>query len=247
MRKLLVLLFLLGVLRFCYLNFYPVMIPVLTYHDFVEDNPTNSMQIQKKVFEEEMKYLSDHHYKSLTMKDIRCFLKKKCTLPRKSVLITMDDGWKNELTIAAPILKKYHLNATIFYIGEHYDGSNPNFMSSEDLELLQDEYPNIEIAHHSYALHYEDAYLLSKDEIQGDLKKVKELIPSNYYAYPYGRHSKQYQKALKEEDYSLAFTFGPGKEHRKLKQDDNIYELPRLNMSNGMPKWKFIMRLLWLS
>ena len=245
MRKLLVLLFLLGVLRFCYLNFYPVMIPVLTYHDFVEDNPTNSMQIQKKVFEEEMKYLSDHHYKSLTMKDIRCFLKKKCTLPRKSVLITMDDGWKNELTIAAPILKKYHLNATIFYIGEHYDGSNPNFMSSEDLELLQDEYPNIEIAHHSYALHYEDADLLSKDEIQGDLKRVKELISSNYYAYPYGRYSKQYQKALKEEDYSLAFTFGPGKEHRKLKQDDNIYELPRLNMSNGMPKWKFIMSRYW--
>lgn len=223
----------------------PTKIPVLTYHDFVKENPQNNMQINEDVFRKEMKYLHDHHYKSLTLKDIECFINDKCKLPKKSVLITMDDGWKNELLIAAPILKEYNLNATIFYLGENYDGKNENFMDKNDLEKLKKEYPNIELANHSYSLHYEDAYLLDQKDISKDLKKMNKVNKSKYYAYPYGKYSKEYIKALKQENYSLAFTFGPDEKHRKLTKEDNIYEIPRLNMSNGMPMWKFILRLNW--
>lgn len=220
-------------------------IPVLTYHDFVEKEPQNNMQINKKEFEEQMKYLYKHKYKSLKLKDIECFIEKRCKLPNKSVLITMDDGWKNELLIAAPILKKYNLNATIFYIGENYDYKNSNFMNKDDLKKLKEEYPNIELANHSYSLHYEEAYLLEKESIINDINTMQSLNDSKYYAYPYGKYTKKYIEALKEKNYSLAFTFGPKEEHRKLTQNDNRYELPRLNMSNGMPKWKFILRLHW--
>lgn len=226
-------------------NLIPTKIAVLTYHDFVEDNPENNMQISKDVFEEEMKYLHDHHYKTLKLEDIECFLEKKCKLDKKSVLITMDDGWKNELEIAAPILKKYNLNAVIFYLGENYDGKNPNFMDMSDLETLKKDYKNIEIANHSYALHYEEAYLLEKNDFINDLETMKEINDSKYYAYPYGKYTDKYIDALKEEDYSLAFTFGPDDNHRKLTVNDNRYEIPRLNLSNGMPKWKFILRLNW--
>ncbi len=75
-----------------YFLFVPVTIPVLTYHDFVDENVENSMQITKEDFEKEIKYLADHHYQSITLKDMECFLEGKCKLSRKSVLITMDDG-----------------------------------------------------------------------------------------------------------------------------------------------------------
>lgn len=226
-------------------SFMPTKIPVLTYHDFTKEEPENSMQIKKEVFEEEMKYLHDHHYHTLKLEDIECFLENTCKIPKKSVFITMDDGWISELKIAAPILKKYNLNATIFYIGENYDGHNKNFMDKESLEELKKNYPNIEVASHSYALHYEDTYLLSKEELIEDIKVMKEISSSKYYAYPYGRYSSEYIEALKEEGYSLAFGFGPSKEHRKLTKEDNPYTLPRLNISNGMPLWKFILRLNW--
>ena len=48
---------------------------------------------------------------------------------------------------------------------------------------------------------------------------------------------------LKEEDYKLAFTFGPSKNHRKMYYFDNNYKIPRLNISNDMPLWKFKLRL----
>ena len=50
-------------------------------------------------------------------------------------------------------------------------------------------------------------------------------------------------EALKEEGYTMAFTFGPGEEHRKASRKDNQYKIPRLNISNDMPLWKFIVRI----
>ena len=66
--------------------FMPTKIPVLTYHDFVKETPQNTMQIKEEDFRKEMKYLHDHHYKSLTLKDIDCFINNQCKLPKKSVL-----------------------------------------------------------------------------------------------------------------------------------------------------------------
>ena len=245
MKRIIGILIILLLLYVAYILFVPLTIPVITYHDFVQESVDNNMQITEDEFEKEMKYLSDHHYKTISLKDMKCYLEKKCKLSRKAILITMDDGWINELKIAAPILKKYDLHAVIFYVGEHLDDDNPNFMHRDDIELLQKEYPNIELASHSYRLHFEDAYKLSKDELEEDMKLMKEEITSSYYAYPYGRYSKDYQEALKEEGYSLAFTFGPDGEHRKVKQSDSTLAIPRLNMSQGMPLWKFVLRINW--
>ena len=223
----------------------PIKIPVLTYHDFTLVNPTNEMQINKDVFEEQMKYLSKMGYRTLKLKDIECFIESKCNLSRKSVLITIDDGWKSELEIALPILKKYNLNAVIFYLGENVDGKNQNFMNLDDLKRIEDEYDNIEIASHSYSLHYDDAYMLDLSEFVSDMKKMKKVVNSKYYAYPFGMYSQKYMEALEKEKYSLAFTFGQNNTHRKLTQKDNRYELPRLNFSTDMPLWKFVLRLNW--
>ena len=247
MKKILITIIILVVILLLILLFLflqPVKVPVLTYHDFSYEE-SSDMVINQEEFEKEMKYLANHHYHSLDLSEMECFMKKKCSIPKKSVLITMDDGWINELEIAAPILKKYNLKAVIFYIGEHLDDENPNFMHREDLERLKLEYPNIEIASHSYSLHFEDAYQLSFDEFIVDMDLMKEEIPSSYYAYPYGRGSDTYSEALEKSGYKLAFTFGPDKEHRKASQQDSIYRVPRLNMSNGMPFWKFVLRLHW--
>ena len=224
--------------------FLPTNIAVLGYHDFTNDVSSNDMQVTASKFDSEMQYLSNHHYQSLKLKDIDCYLNHTCKLSKKSVLITMDDGWKNELLIAAPILKKYNLNAVIFYIGSNYDGHNSNFMDANDLKTLTNDYPNIEIASHSYDLHHENDYLKSYDDLNNDFKNMESIIDSKYFAYPYGFYNSNYEQVLKDNNYQLAFTFGPGKLHRKIKSNDNIYEVPRLNISNSMSLTKFELRLL---
>ena len=217
---------------------------VLTYHDFIDGKVSNSMQKNIDEFEREMKYLHNHNYKTLTLDDVRCIYDKKCELENKSVLITMDDGWKSNLTLALPILKKYNLNAVIFYIGSNYDGHNDNFLNKEDLETIKKDYPNIEIASHTYDNHYEKAYLKSKEELNKDFTDMKNVIDTEYFAYPYGYYNDNYIEVLKDNDYSLAFTFGPEKEHKKANINDNRYEIPRLNVSTTYPFYKFVLRLI---
>ena len=227
-------------------NMQPVKIPVLTYHDFTLEETDDPMQIDAATFEKEMKYLADHHYYSLSLEEMQCFLEEQCDAEeKKSVLITMDDGWINELLIAAPILQKYNLHAVVFYVGEHLDDDNPNFMHREQLEQLQQEYPFIEVASHSYALHFEDADQLTTEELIYDMELMKEEIETDYYAYPYGKYSNNYIQALQAEDYQMAFTFGPDQEHRKAAVGDSLYAVPRLNMSSKMPFWKYVLRLNW--
>lgn len=222
-------------------NILPTKIAVLTYHDFVEDKVENNMQIKLKTFEKEIKYLAKHNYKSITPDELKCFINKECKLSKKNVLITFDDGWKNELK-AIEILNKYNMKATIFYIGSNLD--NPNFMNEDDLKNIKDNYKNITLASHSYNLHYEDAYLKDYDEINNDFNKLKEIINTKYFAYPYGLSSDTYKKVLEDNNYDLAFTFGPDKEHRKASVKDNKYSIPRLNFSTDIPLWKFKLRLL---
>ena len=77
-----------------------------------------------------------------------------------------------------------------------------------------------------------------------DIKKMKKIVNSKYYAYPFGEYNKDMLDALKENDYKMAFTFGPGEEHRKASKKDDKYLIPRLNISNDMPLWKYILRIL---
>ena len=86
-------------------------IPVLGYHGFYKTEVETKGAYVANIndFEEQMKYLNDHHYKTLSMDDYYCWKEKKCKMPRKSVVITFDDGYKNNYLYAFDILKKYDL------------------------------------------------------------------------------------------------------------------------------------------
>lgn len=219
-------------------------ITVLGYHDFTDSVSSNNMQITTEKFIQQMKYLKKHHYNTVTLEDIECYLKNECQLPRKSVLITIDDGFMSNYELAFPILKEYGFNAVVFYMGVNYDGHNSNYMDLGTIKKAQVEYPNIEFASHTYNLHHEEDYLSNYDIINEDFKTMHNIIQTEYFAYPYGHVSENIEKALEENNYKLAFTFGPGKEHRKIRKTDDQYHLPRLFISSDMPFWKFILRLI---
>lgn len=225
-------------------------IAVLGYHTFIkkeartEENMYDNMTLDIEKFEEQLKYLKNHKYKTLTLDEFYCFHQKTCKIPRKSVLITMDDGYQSNYDLAFKLLKKYNMNAVVFYLGKNETGENENFMNLDTIKKIKKEFPNIEIASHSYDMHYKGAIVQDKKDILKDIRKMKKIIPSEYYAYPYGEHNPQMIESIEETGYKMAFTFGPGKEHRKASQKDDAYKIPRLNISNDMPLWKFILRII---
>ena len=221
-------------------------IAILGYHGVLpkKENTTNdSMIIDLEKFEEEIKLLKKMGYKSLTLKDLYCWKNKQCKKSHKSVLITFDDGYYNNYKYAFAILKKYNMNGVVFAVGKYVEnGVNEQYFNMDTVEKIKKEYPNIEIASHTYDLHIrgEKTY----EEVNNDIKKMDQLYKTRYLAYPFGAYNDDYVKALKDNNFKLAFTFGPDKEHRKADIKDDNLKLPRLNISKEMPLWKFALRLL---
>lgn len=240
-----IILFLIGLL-FLYKD---QKVAVLGYHTFIkseernETNQRDNMVMDIEKFEEQLKYLQEHHYKTLSLDEFYCYHEGICKIPRKSVLITMDDGYQSNYDLALPLLKRYNMKATIFYLGINNAGENPNYMDLATIENIKQKYKNIDLASHSYNLHTKGAIDKDYEELLEDITKEQEMVDSKYYAYPFGEYNECMIKALKEKGYKMAFTFGPGREHRKATKADDAYKIPRLNISNDMPMWKFILRL----
>ena len=205
-------------------------------------------------FEEHLKYLKNHGYKTLTTEEFYNWKQGKIDLPYKSILITFDDGFLSNAHYAFPLLKKYNMNATVFVIGEFIDNSKETgwtgnvktYMSKEVLEKVKEEYPNIEICSHSYGLHKDGAIEQSVEILKDDVKKFNTSIKeTDVYCYPFGKFNDNMIQALIEEKIKMAFIYGPTKkEYRKASREDDNYIIPRLNTSHGMEVWKMALRLL---
>lgn len=190
----------------------------------------------------------------MTQEEFYNWKHKKINLPYKSVLITFDDGFLSNAHYAFPLLKKYGMNATVFVTGKfienstetEWTGNVKTYMSKEILEKVKEEYPNIEICSHSYDLHREGAIEQDEDKLSNDEKEFKEkIINTGIYCYPFGQYNDKMIKTLKENNYKIAYTYGPTKkDYRKATRRDDDYKVPRLNASHGMETWKFGLRLL---
>ena len=255
----LLLILILSIITLTYLYKNP-KIPVLCYHNIATQNekanyPEESdWTITTDNFKEHLDYLKNNNYKTLTMDEFYNWKIGNLNLPYKSVLITFDDGFLSNYEYAFKLLKEYNMNATVFVVGSFIDNSTTNewngniktYMTKDILENLKNEYPNIEIYSHSYNLHYQGAINQNKDVLMQDIENFDNFYPNNdILCYPFGQYNDNIEDCLKESNYKMAFRYGPNKkDYKKASRNDNIYEIPRLNVSHGMSVFKFALRLL---
>ena len=97
---------------------------VLMYHK-VNDEPENSVTIPVTLFDEQMAQLGELGYTPVSIEDVRGYYIDGATLPPRAVLISFDDGYRDNLENAAPVLQRYGYPAVIFVPIGYLDGSRP--------------------------------------------------------------------------------------------------------------------------
>ncbi|MHB1167087.1 MAG: S-layer homology domain-containing protein, partial [Carboxydocellales bacterium] len=107
----------LAVMVFNWLNNYrKVYIPILTYHHLSTEGSLeagSAVIINPRTFTAQMQLLKDQGYHTITSQDLYDYLHKNLALPEKPVMITFDDGYESNYTLAYPILKKFGFKAII--------------------------------------------------------------------------------------------------------------------------------------
>lgn len=187
-------------------------VPVLNYHQ-INDTEHNSLTVNTKQFEAQMKYLADEGYTPITPADMIDAWEGKGTLPEKPVIITFDDGYLDNYNHAYPILEKYHLKATIFLISD-YVNTYPNYLTWANVAEMQ-ESGLIDFESHTLS-HEELTKAPSLDEVEHQLAGSKKALEWNlgkqvtFIAYPCGEYDEDIENLTKDAGYRAAFTVNYG-------------------------------------
>jgi len=203
---------------------------VLIYHKFnTPKSPSTS--IDTDTFEAQLRYLRDNNFNVLSMSEFLNFVKKG-DFPPRSVLITIDDGYRSVYEYAYPLLKKYGFPFTVFLYMEGV-GRYPDYMTVEQMkELLSD---GVTLGNHSYthrrlARPYrwkDQATYISelKKDFEKSENRFKRLFgtPPVVYAYPYGEYNDYYRRLVKKRGYLAAFTQDSG----AVSSDSDHFLIPR--------------------
>src|SRR5262245_6526405 len=86
--------------------------PILGYHRVNDDDDPFFPSLPSAVFESHMAYLA-RSYRVMMVEDLVESMRRGA-VPRNAIALTFDDGYRDNLTHAAPILARYGLPATIF-------------------------------------------------------------------------------------------------------------------------------------
>jgi len=107
--------------KYCMVPAHP---PILMFHsiaDHFHSLPWKPIICSTGAFESFVSHLAKAGYKSLSLSDYLGCLQGEDPLPRKSVVITFDDGYLDNWVNAFPILRKYGLKATVFVSPDFID------------------------------------------------------------------------------------------------------------------------------
>ena len=214
-------------------------VPVLNYHQ-VNDEKHSALTLHVDQFREQMEYLHNQGYNTITLAQLYDYLENGTELPNKPIVITFDDGYVDNYKNVLPILKEYNMKATLFMISDA--ANTPGFVSTEQMHQMEAGGFDIQghTNHHKILTKIDstelpDALLGGKTSLEGILGE-----PIEYLAYPGGFNDMLVQYVTKQSGYKMAFTVQPG----TVQPGDNLYALNRLAIFQGdTPYLSFWLRL----
>ena len=169
-------------------------IPTLMYHRL--GAPESRYQISLWMFEQQLIWLRDNGYRSITMDQAYAAVYRGADLPEKPILITFDDGWAGQWEAAA-LLDAYGMHGVFFIMPQKIEINHDQVR-----DLLRRGH---EIGSHSVT--HPRLTEVSDDELWHEVisskSMIEEIIGSrvDYFAYPYGDHDERVSNAVAAAGY----------------------------------------------
>ncbi len=152
---------------------------------------------------------------------------------------------------AAPILKKYHFGATCYLVAGKIGSYNqwdenkniPRAMLMTTNEIKQWLDYGLDIGSHT--IHHVDLHQVEEATAKLEIIQSKKMIEDMFnidivdFCYPYGRYNAEIENIVKD-NYLTATTINKG----HCSYNSNLFELPRMHMTNKTGILSFLTKLL---
>jgi peptidoglycan/xylan/chitin deacetylase (PgdA/CDA1 family) len=193
-------------------------VTILCYHTFDAKLKT-PFTVSSDRFNEEMRYLYVQKIPVIPLTALLDHFEKKTPLPDRSVVITIDDGYKTAKDIAWPILARYHFPFTL-YVYTYAVSRLPGTLKWDDLREMAAFGVDIEShsIHHPLLTHPGKAMTRKEYRawVDAELVESKRLIeaelhqPVTSIAYPYGGYDEMIVEKTRQAGYKMGLTCDDG-------------------------------------
>lgn len=202
--------------------------PIIMYHRVDYVTPTEPNVTSPENFRMQMEYLKRKGFEVINLGELVESIRTGVSVPRNQVVITFDDGSKDNYTHAFPILKEYGYQATIFIPYEHIDLDD--FLSESQVREMMAS--GIDFESHSLT----HAYMppLTEEQLRREILESKQLLEQrlgktiDFFAYPVGGFTPAIKEMVKQAGYKAACTTNRG----TVRGNNDVYELKRVRFSD---------------
>lgn len=232
---------------------------VLMYHMVSEHRPKakfNGLRVTPERFDRQLAWLSQQGFSFYTVSEL---MAQWPELPAKSVAITFDDGYADNMHNALPLLTKYNAKATIYVVvdrhnrdwstykkAHHNSGELAGELKLSDADVTQlMASGRIEIGSHTLT-HCNLATTSIADkrhELLASKQALETLLasPVTSFAYPFGIYGRDDLSLVESAGYTSAVTTVDGIDLRE--PVPNPFDLKRIKISGKDNQLAFVMRM----
>jgi len=246
-----------------------VELPVLMYHSLVTDDARAAEYVCPiSRLESDLKWLREHGYESVSPAQLIAFARGEGTLPPKPVLLTLDDGYRNNLTLLPSLLEAYDFHAVIAVVGEYADrytasgddGSLHTCMSWEDTRQAA-ALPQITLACHCYYFeHIGSGMGAAKKQgertadwqaaFRADTSAMMNAMTTRCgvtplcYAYPYGQITEGADEILADLGFQITLSCFENRSLLRSSDPGCLFSLGRFNRDGRLDTETFMQKML---
>ncbi len=206
-------------------------VPILMYHvigPVPAGEPYPGLFVSKPAFVAQLRYLIDRGYQAVSLQQVYDFWHHRARLPRHPVVLSFDDGYREDFSVVAPLLRELRWPAVLDLIvrntrpGQDLTPPYVRALITAGWEVDSHTVDHVDLTTLSAArLRYE---LVAS---RRDLRRAFG-VPVNFFCYPSGSYDPAVVKAVRAAGYLAATTTNPG-----LAGPAQPYRLARLRVSNG--------------
>ena len=197
--------------------------PILMYHAIgLSNEPASPYVLPANRFAAQMTWLKRLGYHPITLKQFIVCQYERRPIPAHSVVITFDDGYADNYTLAYPVLQKHNIPATIFlvsgYIGHANEwdkkkqlGRRPLLSWSQIMDLA---HQGIQFGAHSCT--HPALTAVSPTQAEAEITSSRRQlenrlgVPIDLFAYPYGEYDPSVQEMVQQAGFAAGCTVDAG-------------------------------------
>jgi peptidoglycan/xylan/chitin deacetylase (PgdA/CDA1 family) len=240
-----------------------ICVPIMMYHH-VKNTGLGKDVISPFEFENDLKYLSENNFHTITMTQLISYVYDDEELPENPIILTFDDGLYSTYKNVFPLLQKYNMKIVLSIVGKSVDDfsrvNDTNIGYAHVTWTMIDEMAKsglVEIQNHSYNLHkvcngrygchqkYNESFNHYEEFLTNDITTLQDKVEAvlgyepNTFTYPYGRYNENTDEILKKLGFkaTLSVKFGVNLIN---KDPERLYDLKRICRSHNQSISKMI-------